>query len=338
MTLASLFAPTGARLTLQPDSPPAGLGAGLVRPGTARLTRPRTGTILKRGSDCDERLQPDLRVLHLPYDGRDMELDGERIVYLHETSVLGYFEEDRMEENAAVEQWFVPLWDNLLVKDDEVPENIGSLVRPGTAQGPRARSGKVAKVGEQVLPTHRPGTRIIYGAQDGADMAEAGKVKAEQGYRVISQLAILAYLDGEEDEDDIMGESWKEHLVPCPGQLLVQRAETPVTRGLIHVPAGIHLSTRSAEAVVVSTNWIPADLMSGERVFLAGSVSKSIPLGTREDLVLWVVRPQEITGRILEDPGKIIETSEHPHLAAEAELAQRPDRTRFEEGDTRAPR
>lgn len=337
MSLSTIFTPCFDRLLVKPDSVPD-LNAGLIRPGTATLTRPRTGEIVRLGPACAPSLRVSQSVMHLPFDGKDMSLDGETVVYLSETSLLGIFE-DRMTES-VVERTFQPLWDNLLVKDDEVPEALtAGLVRPSTAQGPRARSGVVVSVGESVLALYAPGTRIIYGALDGADVTKAGEVNPEQGYRVISQMAILATVGPLADSSDAMGESWKDHIWACPGQMLVERAAAPVSRGLIIVPDGIRTSSRSSEALVVDVSPDISEFAPHDRVFLAGTVSKSIPLGRREDIVLWVVRPREITGRILVDPGKEIETEEFPHLAAGPELARTAvDTSAFEEGDTRAPR
>lgn len=331
--ISDILTPTFDRLLLKPDPVPD-LDCGLIRPKTVTISRGRTGQILKLGPDCDPRFRVGQSVMHPPYDGRDMSLAGETVVHLSESSLIGVFKEGDM-----IEHTFEPMWDNLLVKDDEIPESLtAGLVRPSTAQLSRARSGVIVKVGGDVADPYRPGLRVIYGAMDGSDMTAAGKVKPEEGHRVISQIAILAYLDGDEDAEDVMGESWKKHILPCPGQMLVERAAQPLTRGLIIVPDGARLSSRSAEAIVVKAGVLD-DFASGDRVFLSGSVAKNIPLGRREDIVLWVLRPREVTGRILADPGEAIDVAEHTHLAAKQELAREArDTSAFEEGDTRAPR
>lgn len=335
MTLSDIFTPTFDRLLVKPDAVADLMTNGLYRPVSAKLTRPKTGTILKAGPSCSDQdlFSPGLRVWHLPYDGKDMSLDGETVVHLSQTSIIGY--EDNMIENS-----FVPLWDNLLVKDDEQPEDLGAgIVRPGTAQGPKARSGVIVSSGEGVSWPFLIGTRIIYGALDGVDVTRAGEVDPLVGHRVVSQMAILAHMDGGEPMNDVMGESWKEHICPNPGTVLAERAAQPITRGLIFVPDGVRLSSRSSEAILWDVASDVACFDPGERVFLAGSVSRSIPLGRREDIVLWVLRPREITGKVLVDPEREIEVEEYGHLAAAEDLRrQAKDLTAFEEGDTRAPR
>jgi len=334
MSISDIFEPTFDRLLLRPDPAPD-LGFGLIRPDAVVLTRPRTGRIARLGPDCGSQLRVGQRVMHLPYDGKDMTLAGETVVHLNQESLLGVFQEG----DGMIENTFEPMWDNLLVKDDEIPERMkNGIERPGTTILDRPRSGLVRKVGGQVGDYH-PGERVIYGASAGCDVQRAGEVAPERGYRVISQLAILASLDGKEDVSDYMGESWKDHLIPCPGRILTRRAEHPKNIGRIEVPIRLRLSSRSQEAEVVAVSDTVTSFVVGERVFLAGSAAKNIPLGWREDVVIWSSFPTEITGRLISSPSVPIDVEEYQHLAAKEELARAArDTSAFEEGDTRAPR
>lgn len=328
--------PLGSDVYILPDPAPTLFAAGIV--AVAPLSRPRSGVIAKAGPDAP--LPEDTQVFHRPYAGKDISLDGQRLVHLTGRGLIG-FQELTM-QNEVIEGRFVPLWDNLLVRDDEKSlELFHGLVRPGTAEGGRAISGVVVRCGDEVHEDFRPGTRVVYGVQDGCDVSRAGLVKEDKGYRVLSQMAILARLDGEEDPDDVLGEGWKPHLVPVPGTLLVERAAQPLTRGLIEVPNRLYAATRSSECLVVAVSpGLAEELFAvGERLFLSGSVSRNIPLGVREDVVLWALRPGEVTGRVLVDPGKVLDVEDHVHLDVADELARTArDTAAFEEGDRRAPR
>lgn len=228
---------------------------------------------------------------------------------------------------------FIPTYDNLIIAPDPVADVIAGIFLPENRRSTKPQTGKILAAGPLCHPVYAVGVRIVFGAFDGTDLKMGGETA-----KLVPQISVLAYTDGQETEDPLLDESWKEHLKPPPGALLVERAAQPLCRGEIWIPDSTRLVNRSSEAVVVAED-ADEQFEVGERVFMAGSVSRKIPLGRREDVELWVARPREISGRLLDEPPEEVETEENPHLAALPELSRAVrDVSAFEEGDTRAPR
>lgn len=218
-----------------------------------------------------------------------------------------------------------PDWGNLLIRPDTVATSYGDLVIPEKHKG-KPRSGVVVAAGPDA--PYMPGTRVIFEThaptefKDGTFIIDSGQVRAS--------------CDGAEDPADLLGESWKDHLVPPPGCLIVERAKLPALRMGLWVPETWNASQRSGEAVVLASNH--DRYAKNDRIYLGGTVSRQIPLGVRGDVLLWIVKPFEIMARVL---SAAPEVEQGPDVVAEgaAHLAEIVDATHgFDEGELRAPR
>lgn len=238
----------------------------------------------------------------------------------------------------SIARTFYPEWENLLVIPDEEPEDLGvagingeMLVKAERYKG-RPRTGVVYAAGPDAPYT--PGTRVVFDSHSTYDLSKYGGDKMI----LINSQQIRCYADGGEDASRPMDESWRDHILPPPGCVIVERAEMPFYRGRIKVPETFNAATRSSEATVLASDDPDGRFAKGDHVFLAGTTSKNIMLGMRGDVVLWIVRPREISGRLLGDPG-LIEKQEHIAESDIAHLAELTDSSfGFEEGDQRGVR
>ncbi len=238
--------------------------------------------------------------------------------------------------------FYRPTFSRLLVLPDR-PADIArsyGLHAPDSARRERPTSGKIVAAGWDVPADFRIGRRVVFGPF-------AGMVKRIRGreYMLMETSAVQALTDGEEDEEDPLGVSWKGHLRPPPSQYLIERVEMPRYAGVLILPDSALEDVRSSEALVVAS---PAVTMyeyqmdrfpTGTRVFLMGTVSRFIPLGRNGEVTLSVCYPTDFSAILSDDPGEAIQTAELDHLRAAGEFAASRDRTgSFEEGDPRARR
>lgn len=251
-----------------------------------------------------------------------------------------------------------PEWDNLLVVPDKVPDDLGiqgingeMMVAAEKYKG-RPKSGVVIAAG----PTapYPCGARVLFDSHSTTDLGQDG---SSERVLLLNSQQVRCWTDGGEDMNDLLGESWRDHIKPPPGCIIVERAQMPTTRGAIWVPDTFNAATRSSEATVLASDdkqgpneevvnpggrtfrLVPTNKFAkDDRVFLAGTTAKHIMLGRRGDVVLWIIRPGEITGRLLDDPGAI-RTQAHIAESDIAHLNELSD-TYFgvEEGETRGPR
>ena len=237
-----------------------------------------------------------------------------------------------------------PLWGSLIVEPDKVADVVGVVIVPEMAKE-RSRSGVIRTCAKDSHPVFSVGRRVVFGPHSGQKISMGGDGR---DYLLMRESEVLMLLDGEEDEADLMGESWAEHLAAPPGKYLLHRAAMPTYRGSIIVPPGVNLHTRSAEAELLGYTPqgsedapVPVSSESGDpqRVFLAGTVAKKVSLGRREDVVFWTSRPDEIAAILHDAPSDGIETADELHLGSEileqAEFLREPV---FDEGSPEAPR
>lgn len=248
-----------------------------------------------------------------------------------------------------------PEWDNLLVRPDKMPDDLGiqgingeMLIAAEKYKG-RPRSGIVIAAGPSA--SYPCGARVLFDSHSTTDLGQDG---SSERILLVNSQQIRCWTDGGEDAGDLLGESWRDHIKPPPGCIIVERAQMPTTRGAIWVPDSYNAATRSSEATVLASDdkqgpiggVIGVDkpigpvnkFSKGDRVFLAGTTAKHIMLGTRGKVVLWIIRPREIAGRLLDDPG-LIAKQEHIAEADIAHLNEMVDTSfGFEEGETRGVR
>lgn len=238
----------------------------------------------------------------------------------------------------SIAKTFYPEWENLLVTPDEEPEDLGvkgingeMLIAAEKYKG-RPRTGVVFAAGH--LSPYGPGTRVVFDSHSTYDLSKYGADKM----LLINAQQVRCHTDGGEDASRPMDESWREHILPPPGCVIVERAEMPFYRGPIALPPTYNAATRSSEAIVLASDDPEGRFVKGDHVFLAGTTAKFIMLGRRGDVVLWIIRPREISGRLLGDPG-LIEKQEHIAEADIAHLNELVDTSfGFEEGEARGVR
>lgn len=76
------------RLLVRPTPPADRSAGGIIIPEAFRDTL-HEGTILSAGPKCDAVLQEGARVLHGNWAGTEVTLDGERLLVVQESDVLG---------------------------------------------------------------------------------------------------------------------------------------------------------------------------------------------------------------------------------------------------------
>lgn len=225
-----------------------------------------------------------------------------------------------------------PDWANLLIKPDEISDVLldlgdGRTLVSSERHKARPRSGVVVAAGPDA--PYLPGTRVVFDSHATTEFSD--------GTRMIESAMVRASADGAEDPADLMGESWKGHLLPPPGCLIVERAKLPGLRMGLWVPDSWNASQRSGEAEVLAS--AIDKYQKGDRVFLGGTVSRQIPLGTRGDVLLWIVKPFEVMARVLSAPVPEVEASEDIVAQGIEHLADIVDASYgFDEGELRAPR
>lgn len=84
--------PFGQRILVRPETPSSALPGGLVAPETA-IRRPETGVVVSVGDQCVtgawNEFEPGDRVLFARYSGIEMTVDGEPLIVLSTSEVLG---------------------------------------------------------------------------------------------------------------------------------------------------------------------------------------------------------------------------------------------------------
>jgi chaperonin GroES len=144
--------------------------------------------------------------------------------------------------------FYRPTFSRLLVEPDDPSELVtpSGLVAPDVARRKRPTSGHIVAAGWDCGPEYRVGRRVVFGPFAGTQI----KLRS-RAHLMMDRSEVLALTDGEEDEEDPLGVSWKEHLRPPPGQYLIERVEMPVYQGQILIPDHLREDVRASEALVV---------------------------------------------------------------------------------------
>lgn len=241
---------------------------------------------------------------------------------------------------------------NLLVERDIPPDKVGEIILPEKQRADlRTTAGTVLMVGPKCEADVQPGSRILFGEMAGASVGLLG----EGDSRIIflpdgDVLAVLSGLDEVLLDENTGAERWTGFGPPLewmaraqarPGKLLLERAEMPIMRGRIALPAGSRTHTRATEAVVRSVGNGVEGYEVGDRVQLAGLGGRRIPFGYRGERELWSVAPSNVYGKYHEAPEAPVELGEKgfnvpTHILEEVGSKDAP--LAFDEGDRRALR
>jgi hypothetical protein len=227
-------------------------------------------------------------------------------------------------------------WGQMLVKRDPVSEVVGvgvggaDLIRPaGSSSRDKPNTGVVIKAGPEA--PYSPGDWAVFAEGSFTDLA----MGSERDVILLDAQYVLAWVPGHLLPIDINQEDILDYLMAPLGYLLTERAEMPISRGRIIIPDGINLHTRSSEARVVACSSAESPFKSGDDVFLAGSVSKSILCGKGRRV--WLTKPRQIPARILAHPEEMIEKDE-AHTVGMHDFNQAiNDSPGLDEGDRRLP-
>lgn len=273
-----------------------------------------------------------------------------------------------------LEDIFAPEWDLLLVEREKKGDVVGiglggqAIVTPDAG---KSMVGKILRVGPDVPSWYIVGRRVVFGVHSGTRIEMPGQ--RSRDVLILPRSEILTMMDGEEGGDQLLDLSWKDHVLAPPGKLLVERMETPIARGRIIIPDGVSTARRSSEGRVhrvgriprwrterqrlpwwrwqVRLSWPflvteqvigaevfdPSRFEEGDQVFIAGNVSRSFPLGYREEERLYVCEPGQLSGHILADLGEDGLRAESSAMRGAETIPDEEVEQCFDEGDSRVP-
>lgn len=195
-----------------------------------------------------------------------------------------------------------------------------------------ARTGKIVLVGPEVPPFYAQGKRAVFSPLGGTKLKLVEGDDKPRELWLLSRREIFAVMDGEEG-DDTLAADWLKHMLPPPGKLLVERVEAPPARGLLFIPDGVNLSARSNEAKVIAVGEGVTRFRVDERVYLADSIGKFIPVDHDKRRV-YVADQAQVLGH-LDDSGAGVVAEQHPLMGADTLPLEEIDR--MDEGDQRLP-
>lgn len=244
-----------------------------------------------------------------------------------------------MSNSLAIEDIFAPEWDLLLVEREKKGDVVGvglggqSIVTPDAG---KSQVGRILRVGPDVPAWYVVGRRVVFGIHSGTRIELPGQ--RDRDVLIIPREEIMAMMDGEEDAGELLGLSWKDHVLAPPGKLLVERMEAPLARGRIIIPDGIATSRRSSEGRVHRVGPGAGERFpEGDQVFIAGNVSRNFPLGYREEERLYVCSPGQLSGHIVGDPGEDGLRASSSVMRGAETIPDEPVEQRFDDGDSRVP-
>jgi len=237
----------------------------------------------------------------------------------------------------------------LLVRRDTLPDRAGDLHIPDSAlRNMRSTSGTVLAAGPQCTEDLTPGRRVVFGEFSGTQVALEG-VNAASDVIFLPDQDVLAVLDdrpfhhaGLQPLEQSLGlpVELADDAHARPGRLLVERAEMPLTRGRIVLPAGISATTRCAEAVVRSVGAGVGGFAVGDAVLLTGNPGRLMSFGPRGERRLFQVAPSAVLGK-LKAPSELPIATGQPGFTVGSQLLEEalgPAGAVHEEGDSRGLR
>lgn len=232
----------------------------------------------------------------------------------------------------AIADVFRPAWGWLLIEEDSAAEKIGEVWIPQKSQGQGASLyGRIVRCGPDVPPQFSPGKRVLYSRLSSRTELSLDGQKAV----LLSCTDVFCTMDGEEGEGSMFEKRWADHAMAPPGRLLVERAQLPTMRGLVHLSGKDNV--RSSEVDVVNVGAGVPVFREGDRAFSTGEMARHAEFGIPggDTRTLWQCTPRELVAHIDEPSGITAEVS--PAAGANRLPSLARDHDHWEEGDKGAP-
>lgn len=206
--------PLGTRVVLEPESVPTTTQGGIILPEQA-VEKSYVGTVRAVGDAWPAWLPEHLRpigltqgrkVVYPRFEGMAHELvdeDGVDVVIFDAKDLVALCGDGGREDIA-------PLWDYLVIKRDEAPTVIGSIIIPED-QRPLSHWGTVLQAGpgriddEQFHPTVvRPGMRVLVHSMLG-EIYWLGPDAKGPHWLIIRERDVIAYEEPDARDDELAG-------------------------------------------------------------------------------------------------------------------------------------